>query len=107
MTVTVTPPSQLSSRAVVRVDRPSPYLKQLCKHFRHRHEVSFTDTEGTLTFPYGSCELTAGEGTLTMVTAAADADGLARLEEVVGSHLERFGRRDSLSVTWTREGETQ
>jgi uncharacterized protein len=105
--MTVTPSGQLSSRAVVQVDRPSPYLKQLCKHFRHRQEVTFTDTEGTLTFPYGSCELTAAEATLTMVATAGDAEGLARVEEVVGGHLERFGRRDSLSVTWTREGGTQ
>lgn len=94
--------SALSSRAVITVDRPSPYLKQLCKHFRHRHEVTWTDTEGTLAFPFGSCRLTAHGETLTMVATAGDADALARTEDVVASHLERFGRRDGLAVTWTR-----
>jgi hypothetical protein len=30
----------------------------------------------------------------------ADADSHERMERVIGSHLERFGRRDGLSVAW-------
>ena len=92
-----------SSRAVVEMDRPSPYLKQLCKHFRHRHQVTWTDTEGMLDFPFGSCRLTADSHTLTLVATARDSAQLARTEDVVGSHLERFGRRDCLAVSWTRD----
>ena len=32
--------------------------------------------------------------------SAPDEDGLERVMRVIGSHLERFGRRDELSVTW-------
>lgn len=93
----------LTTRAAVATDRPSPYLKQLCKHFRHKRPVQFTDTEGTLTFPFGVCRLQAAETTLTLVGEAADARAIAFLELVVGGHLERFGRRDALTVTWRRD----
>jgi hypothetical protein len=33
---------------------------------------------------------------------AATPDDLERVEHVIGSHLERFGRRQELSVAWAR-----
>lgn len=90
-------------RAAVRTDRPSPYLKQLCKHFRHKHDVTFTDTEGVMRFPFGTCRLQAEGRTLLLVAEADDAETLAYTERVVGSHLERFGSRDVLTVTWKRD----
>ena len=35
-----------------------------------------------------------------LVLSAADEESHERMERVVGSHLERFGRRDELSVQW-------
>jgi len=92
----------LTSHATVRTDRPSPYLKQLCKHFRHKHDVTFTDADGELRFPFGTCRLTARERELRLDVEAGDREALAYTEKVVGGHLERFGRRDELSVTWQR-----
>ena len=92
----------LSSRAVVATDRPVPYMKQLCKHFRHKHEVSWTESQGTLKFPFGTGHLRSREDTLELVVHAADEARLEYIERVVGGHLERFGRRDELTVEWTR-----
>jgi hypothetical protein len=76
-------------------------MKQLCKHFGHKVEVAFDDERGTIRFAMGRCELDATQsGVLQMRAQAEDAESLARTEQVVGSHLERFGRRDELSVTW-------
>jgi hypothetical protein len=50
----------------------------------------------------GLCELDAtGARTLALRLSADDAESLTRLEQVIGSHLERFGRRDELSVSWS------
>lgn len=93
-----------ASHAEVATERPSPYLKQLCKHFRHKHPaVVFDDEVGTLPFDFGTCSLRAAEGRLRLRGEATDEPSLARLERVVGGHLERFGRRDRLTVTWSRE----
>ncbi len=92
-----------ASHAEVATDRPSPYLKQLCKHFRHKHPaVAFSDEAGTLPFPFGTCRLRVAEGHLSLQGEADDEPALAHLERVVGGHLERFGRRDGLTVTWKR-----
>ena len=49
----------------------------------------------------GTCELDATQpGVLNMRVSAEDAAALERTQQVIGSHLERFGRRDELSVSW-------
>jgi hypothetical protein len=89
------------SEARVATSKPAPYMKQLCKHFGHKVEATFDDERGAIHMPMGLCELDAtSPDNLHLTLSAEDADQLARLEQVVGSHLERFGRRDALAVSF-------
>ena len=90
----------LTSHATVPTDKPVAYMRQLCKHFGHRVPSSYDDTSGKIEFDAGDCNLTAGTDELTLEVSAGEAAQIQRLQEVVGSHLERFGRRDQLTVTW-------
>ncbi|MGH2914414.1 MAG: DUF2218 domain-containing protein [Solirubrobacteraceae bacterium] len=92
--------STLTSHAEVATGRPVPYMRQLCKHFGHKLAAEFGPDSGYIEFDAGRCDLLAAEGELRLVVSAEEAEDLKRLREVVGSHLERFGRRDELSVTW-------
>jgi hypothetical protein len=40
---------------------------------------------------------------LILEASATDAESLAVVEDVLGRHLERFGARRELAVTWQRE----
>jgi hypothetical protein len=93
-------PDSLTSTAAVTTTKPVPYMRQLCKHFGHKNDASFGDTSGQISFDYGRCELDAGAGVLSLRVVAEEEESLERLERVIGSHLERFGRRDGLSVSW-------
>jgi hypothetical protein len=91
-----------TTEAHVATEKPAPYMKQLCKHFGHKVETQFDDTHGSIAFAMGRCELDASApGVLALTVSAADAESLERTADVVGRHLERFGRRDELSVTWS------
>jgi uncharacterized protein len=81
-------------------DKPVAYMRQLCKHFGHKTDASFGEDSGYIKFDFGRCELHAENGTLRLVVSAPDGEQHERMERVVGSHLERFGKRDGLSVTW-------
>ncbi len=81
-------------------DKPVAYMRQLCKHFGHKVDASFGDDSGYIQFEFGRCELHAKAGTLTLDVRAVDGESHERMERVIGSHLERFGRRDELSVAW-------
>jgi catechol 2,3-dioxygenase len=93
--------AELRSRADVVTDRPSPYLLQLCKHFRHKLDVTFDEQTGTIPLAFGRCELRAGDGVLALEAIAATPEELERVENVIASHLVRFGRRHELMVTWS------
>jgi len=91
-----------ASIAHVATTKPSPYLKQLCKHFGHRNPVTFDDRSGEIRLPSGVCVLDASAaGELLLTATAADHENLETLERVIGGHLERFGARDELAVSWS------
>jgi hypothetical protein len=93
---------ELRSRAVVATTKPTPYLKQLAKHFGHKLDVTYDDERGVLPFAFGRAELRADSDAQELVidAIASTPEELERVEDVTGSHLERFGRRDELVVAW-------
>jgi hypothetical protein len=90
------------ARATVPTAKPVAYMRQLCKHFGHRVPADYDEHTGRISFEAGTCELVAGVEELALLVTASDDDQLGRLEGVIGSHLERFGRRDELTVEWDR-----
>ena len=104
----VTPPADPSSaawhtsRADVATDVPGRYAKQLVSHLGRR--LTFVEEDGSWTAAvHGSiARITPGEGVLVLQAEAPDVDSLTRVEHALGSHLERFGQRNELTVTWER-----
>lgn len=95
----------LRSSAVVATDAPARYAKQLLSHLGQKNTVEPLDDApegGRLVFGYGTADLRPGVGRLLMDAAAPDAEGLTHVEEVLQRHLERFGARAELAVTWVR-----
>jgi uncharacterized protein len=91
----------MTATASVPTDRPVPYMRQLCKHFGHKTEAEYGEDAGHIVLGDGRCELDASAADRLVLTATApDQDGLERVMRVIGSHLERFGRRDELTVAW-------
>lgn len=111
----------LTSEARVETERARRYLAQICRHFSNlrRHEsrrhadeaqprpevqvhVEWTETLGTADFGWGQCTMQADPDALTLRADATDEDNLQRVQDLVAEHLERFGKRDQLKVTWQR-----
>ena len=92
----------LVSLARIETDRPSRYLTELCEHFASKTHCEWTDDSGAIQFESGACRLVAEEGALVLTAEGPDEASLARVEEVTGSQLERFGAGDALKVAWSR-----
>ena len=93
----------MKSSATVPTEHASRYMVQLCKHFGHKIPTEWNDHEGKITFAMGEVALRAGPQTLMMVASAADAERLARVEQVTDSHLKRFAFREpEMAVEWRR-----
>jgi uncharacterized protein len=91
----------VTSTARVVTDRGERYRKQLASHFGNRIEVTESPAETVLTWGFGgTTTLTVEPGALVMLAAAGDTETLDRVKDVTGRHLERFGEKDGLVVTW-------
>lgn len=97
------------SRAVVLTDRPARYAKQLASHFGHKITVEEVEGGHRLTFNrdgnfggYGDVLVQEVNGVerLVLLTYAETSEKRERLEGVLGRHLERFGEKDGLAVTF-------
>jgi hypothetical protein len=111
-----------ASQAHVPTSRASRYLTQLGKHGSqmsraalHRprahadggtppaaRHTSWTGTDGVIDFGWGRCTLHATSEALTLHAEAGDQQQLQRIQDGIGARLERIGRRDQLTVTWTQ-----
>lgn len=99
----------LIAEARVETERPGRYLVQLCEHVskvsqghpQMRADVEWSDDHGVISFGWGRCTLRADPGALSLRAEAPDEDSLRLIQYRVADRLERIGRRDHLTVTWT------
>ncbi len=117
-----------AAEADVETEHPSRYLVQLCLHaqqvHRLRHQprthdggdgqpppevqhVEWSETRGMLRFSWGQCTMQAAPGTLTLRAEAPDEESLQRVQDIVARDIERFGKRNHLTVNWHRAEEPQ
>ena len=76
----------------------SKFLQQLCKHFGHKREVSFTETEGTCAFDFGTAYMTADAEGLTVRFEYEVPEMLERAHMVIDKHLARFAFREGFEA---------
>lgn len=92
--------------ALVATDAPARYAKQLASHLGRRMTVEETPRGPRLTMDVdglvATCLLDTTAQEVLRLHAGADSEAaLERMVHVVGSHLERFGAKAGLEVTWT------
>lgn len=85
--------------ARVTCTNPARLINRLGKHFRHKIEAEWTETDGVLTFSIGVCRLAAGND--LVLTCQSDTEKeLEELGQVVASHLIRFSGDEVAEVHW-------
>ncbi|MBY9062023.1 DUF2218 domain-containing protein [Sphingomonas yunnanensis] len=93
------------SVARVPTHSASRYLQQLAKHWSHKMTVRYSEEEGEIDFPSGArLAMRADSETLDVLLTVPEGEDVARMREVVSSHLDRFAFREApLTFDW-REG---
>ena len=94
--------AQITSRAEVVTDAPGRYAKQLVSHLGRKLDFTTEGSTSTAAIGDATARIVVGDGALTLIATGSDEDTVARVEHVLGSHLERFGQRNELSITWAR-----
>jgi uncharacterized protein len=90
----------LTARAAVVTSSPERYAKQLLSHLGRRTSWTTGGDTSRAEIAGGTGRVVVGDGVLTLIAEAPDAETLTRVQHILGSHLERFGQRNELTVTW-------
>ncbi|MET0965734.1 MAG: DUF2218 domain-containing protein [Nakamurella sp.] len=94
----------LLSVAVVSTDASERYGKQLLSHLGRKVQTEPLPDRpapaGRLLFAYGIGTVLPMPGQLVLRATAADQESLARVQDVLQRHLEKFGARRELAVSW-------
>lgn len=101
----------LVSTVRVPTTHASRYMQQLCKHWAHKLDVSFTPEAGHVVFARDArgtdwpdaarLDLKAGAEALECRLEASHPEQLAGLKDAVARHLDRFAFREApLSFAW-------
>jgi len=93
-------PERFAATASVPTDAPQRYAKQLASHLGRRLEVHEHEDGTRIVFTDGDCVLHSGPGALELRASAESTEALEQVKDVVGRHLERFGQRNELHVSW-------
>lgn len=90
------------SIARVPTSSASRYLQQLAKHWNHKMTVTYAEQEARIAFPNGATlDLRADSATLDVRLMVPEGEDVARMREVVASHLDRFAFREApLTFDW-------
>ncbi len=113
----------LTAEADIRTEHAATYLARLCGHagkmgtagrrLGHRRpshargdappevrRAECSGTEGTVSLDWGRWTMQAFPGRLTVRAEAADQESLRRIQDLLTSRLQKFGRREHLTVNW-------
>ena len=89
------------SKAVVSIERPSRYSKQLASHLGHK--IAVTEIENGWHFEIDGAKgdvVTSGESELTMTATGDTAELEERMQVVLQKHLLKFAGDLNPEVVW-------
>jgi hypothetical protein len=93
-----------AAKAHVHTERADRYRKQLSSHLGRRCAVMETADGICIALPEDTadarCLLINTPDALILSAEGSSFESLAQVKDVVGRHLEAFGDRDGLKVTW-------
>ena len=82
----------------LQTEQASKYMQQLLKHFAHKIEVEYDETDGKAALPTGPAELKASPSELRVRITGADDEALKTARHIIDSHLERFAFRENFTA---------
>lgn len=92
----------IRSSAKVSTANASRYLQQLSKHWAHKFDVTYSETQSTIPFADDrKAELTAGPDHLQIVLTVPDEESRSRMQKVLEDHLNRFAFKEALVYDWS------
>jgi hypothetical protein len=73
---------------------------RLCKHFAHKIQAHWEETQGHVQFEMGTANMFASTDVLTLFCKANNAIDLDDIVDTIDRHFERFAKAEELVLEW-------
>ncbi len=88
--------------AIVPTANGGKYVRQLCKHWAHKLDVTLDGDTGIVRFPNAEAVMTGEADAIRIALTADDAETAERMKDVIERHLDRFAFREApLTYQWS------
>lgn len=87
--------------ALVSLQRPQRYAKQLVAHLAHEYAVAEDADSSTLTIGTGQCRVTPKDDAVALEASAPDEAQLDVVCREIAEHLEWFAKDQDVHVHWS------
>lgn len=93
----------------IKTESAHKYIAQLCKHFAHKVESTFSidhdakTAEGLTKFPMGQVVFTAKDNVLSVYAECENEQTCKAVQGVFDSHIVKFAFREELEYKWVLE----
>ncbi|TCU98530.1 DUF2218 domain-containing protein [Paracandidimonas soli] len=81
-------------------NEPARLILRLCKHWGHRFEVSFDDSQGEVWFDPVRCRMRVVDDGLDVVLEGPDTEGVRRMAPIFDNHIRRMNREPLSEPAW-------
>lgn len=88
------------AEAEVKTKKATAYLVQLCKHFAHKTQAYYGESQGRVEFQPGLCVMHVAGDRLSLRCEADSEPDLHAVKAIVADHLVRFAWREKITVAW-------
>ena len=89
-----------SRSGAVNTKKGAKYVQRLCKHFAHKVQAHWQETQGQVQFEMGTTDIFASTDALTLICKANNAIDLGDIVDTIDQHFQRFAKADQLVLEW-------
>lgn len=75
-------------------------INRLCKHFAHKINAGWSDTQGYIEFAMGFCDMNADTSYIQMRCGADSKADLNEIIACINDHFYRFAKTSNACLTW-------
>lgn len=92
---------KLIASAVVSDLDSARMIRRLCKHFSHKIDAGWNNSNGYIEFHTGFCEMSIAGRQLNLRCGADSEVELTELVDCIDSHFSRFDKETEQSIKWS------
>ncbi|MEO1645491.1 MAG: DUF2218 domain-containing protein [Chloroflexota bacterium] len=90
----------MNAKSTIVTQNAAKLMRWTIGHFKPKVPAQYDETNGSVEFQFGTCNMEATADELIVMIHAEDANSLTSMKNIVGRHIDKFGIKENIQVEW-------